>query len=188
MLEKVYDIEETTINLLKELCFISKEAPVLTRPSLEITPKVVKSHQVLRKDNVSESISECLDINTANEEEWQQLNGIGTVLSSRLVNFRSGLGGFHSIAQIASTYGLPDETFTSIEKQLCLNTPHSTIRINEADSSQLSSHLYVSPGMAMLIIRERLRNGQFKSMDDLDDRVPFDTSWIVKITPYLLFE
>ena len=41
-----------------------------------------------------------IDVNRADAQEWQQLYGIGPVLSGRIVKFRDLLGGFHHIGAI----------------------------------------------------------------------------------------
>ena len=61
-----------------------------------------------------------IKINTATEEEWKSLPGIGDVLSKRIVKFRTSIGGFKSVDDIGRTYGLPDSTFQKIKPYLIL--------------------------------------------------------------------
>lgn len=56
-----------------------------------------------------------IDINTASEDEWKALPGIGEVLSKRIVKFRNSIGGFNSIDDVKRTYGLSDSTFIVIK-------------------------------------------------------------------------
>lgn len=61
-----------------------------------------------------------IDINTATEDEWKTLPGIGDVLSKRIVKFRNAVKGFKSIEDIRKTYGLPDSTYQLILPYLML--------------------------------------------------------------------
>ena len=65
-----------------------------------------------------------VNINTATEEEWKALPGIGDVLSKRIVKFRTKLKGFISVQQVGQTYGLADSVFQKILPYLRLeNNP-----------------------------------------------------------------
>ena len=59
-------------------------------------------------------------INSAGEEEWKALPGIGEVLSKRIVKFRTKLGGFTSVDDVAKTYGLSASVFQQIRPMLSL--------------------------------------------------------------------
>lgn len=61
-----------------------------------------------------------IDINTATEEEWKALPGIGDVLAARIVKFRYKLGGFSSVEDVAKTYGLSDSAYQIILPYLLL--------------------------------------------------------------------
>ena len=61
-----------------------------------------------------------ININTATEEEWKSLPGIGDVLAKRIVKFRTAKKGFTSIDDIKKTYGLTDSVFENIRPWLLL--------------------------------------------------------------------
>lgn len=64
-----------------------------------------------------------IDINTATEEEWKALPGIGDVLSKRIVKFRNSIHGFKSVTDISKTYGLSDSAFQLILPYLVMSQP-----------------------------------------------------------------
>lgn len=72
-------------------------------------PKIVASKQITK-----------IDINTATEDEWKALPGIGDVLAARIVKFRYKLGGFSSVEEVKKTYGLSDSTYQMILPYLLL--------------------------------------------------------------------
>lgn len=55
-----------------------------------------------------------IDINTATQEEWEALPGIGEVLAGRIIKFRYVSGGFTSVYDVKKTYGLSDSVFNAI--------------------------------------------------------------------------
>lgn len=74
-----------------------------------------------KPDQYSKEKYHTIDINTATEEEWKSLPGIGDVLSKRIVKFRNSMGGFTSVNDVAKTYGLSDSTFQKIKPWLVLH-------------------------------------------------------------------
>ncbi|MCP3928945.1 MAG: helix-hairpin-helix domain-containing protein [Bacteroidetes bacterium] len=129
-----------------------------------------------------------LDINQAEAEEWQLLHGIGPAYAKRIVNFRNKLGGFHSIDQIAETYGLPDSTFQKIKPKLKKSPLIRSININTATSENLKTHPYISWKQANLIVNYREQHGVFQTTSDLELIKALSADWIQKVKPYLIAE
>lgn len=114
----------------------------------------------------------CIDINTADTLQWQALPGIGPGYARRIVGFRERLGGFHSIAQIGETYGLPDTVFKKIQPLLQIGSSSlKKIDINHADEKSLAHHPYIRYKLAGLIVRYRSMNGPFRQVEELR-RIP----------------
>lgn len=55
-----------------------------------------------------------ININTATEEEWKSLPGIGDVLAKRIIKFRTAKKGFTNVDDVKKTYGLKDSVFQNI--------------------------------------------------------------------------
>lgn len=127
-----------------------------------------------------------IDINTATAADFQELSGIGEKLSVRIVNFRDKLGGFTSVDQLGTTYGLPQETFTSIKPKLKLaNTQIKKININTATVDDLKAHPYIKWKEANLIIEYRNQHGDYKSINEIMEIKAFEQSFFDKVSPYL---
>lgn len=62
-----------------------------------------------------------IDINKADTTDWEQLPGIGKVLSKRIIKYREAIGGFHAVAELAHVYGLQPEVLSKIESYLTIN-------------------------------------------------------------------
>jgi len=128
------------------------------------------------------------DINLSTAEELQSLKGIGPVLSSRIIKFRDKLGGFHSVDQIKSTYGLADSVFQDIKPFIQMITPVHRIDLNQADFKTLNSHPYISFQMAKVISKYKEQHGNFQSIADLKKIKILSEQKIQEIAPYLKIE
>jgi len=61
-----------------------------------------------------------ININTATAEDWKAFAGIGDAIANRIIKFRTSIGGFKSVDQVAKTYGLNDSVFQQIKPFLYL--------------------------------------------------------------------
>ena len=61
-----------------------------------------------------------VNINTATEEQLEQLPGIGTSISTRIVEYRKENGKFNSIEDIKNVSGIGDAKFNKIKDNICV--------------------------------------------------------------------
>ena len=146
-----------------------------------------------------------MDVNTATEEDWKTLPGIGEVLSKRIVKYRNAKGGFKNIDEVAKTYGISDSEFAVIRPYLVMNgnisqnqsppTANSSalqtqtkININTATEDEMrASHAIPYSVIKAIIIYREQHNG-FKSVEELK-KIPFITDEMYhKISPQLTVE
>lgn len=85
------------------------------------TPATKKEVVEASSNKVPAKSYQTIDINTATEEDWKSLPGIGDVLSKRIVKFRSAVHGFKSVEDVKKTYGLTDSTYQVILPYLTIN-------------------------------------------------------------------
>lgn len=105
-----YEFENQSINWLdtskqtnnSEL--IKKDYSKKTKPYHPKKPKIVKQISI--------------DINKADSIQFTQLYGIGKVFSSRIVRYRSWLGGFHSKEQLEEVYGIDSNLLARISPNI----------------------------------------------------------------------
>lgn len=127
-----------------------------------------------------------LDINSADTAEWIALPGIGAKLASRIVNFRAKLGGFVSVEQVGSTYGLPDSTFQAIKPLLRLDAGSiNKLNVNTATREELAAHPYINWKLAGAIIAYREQHGPYQTLADLKQIMILDEATWLQIQPYL---
>ena len=130
-----------------------------------------------------------IDVNTADTSEFISLQGIGSKLSQRIINFRDKLGGFYSVEQVGETFGLPDSTFQKIKPQLKItSTAVKKININTADIELFKIHPYVRYAIGNAIIRYRSQHGNFSAVADIKKIVTITDDIFNKAAPYLTVE
>ena len=86
---------------------------------------------------------------------------------------------------MGETYGLPEETFSSIKNKLAITNSIKQININTATEDQLKAHPYIKWKEAGLIIAYREQHGDFKSLEDILKIKPLNEAFLEKVRPYL---
>jgi competence protein ComEA len=130
-----------------------------------------------------------ININSATQEEWEKLKGIGPATAARIIKFRDKLGGFISVEQVGETYGMKDSAFQQIRSNLYGNENDvQKININLSDIEQLSKHPYIRFKTAKAIIAYRAQNGLFKAVSDLQKIESITPETFQKMEKYLIIE
>lgn len=106
------------------------------------------------------------DLQLSSAEELEQLKGVGTVLSKRIVKYRDLLGGFSNKDQLGEVYGM-DSILVQCLKPSVYISPNSIKKINvELNGyNELNAHPYISRDQALSIITQRSMNGNLDSLD-----------------------
>jgi len=128
------------------------------------------------------------DLNTATAQQLQKINGIGEVLSERIIKYRNKFsGGFIDDIQLTDIYGLSPEVIERITNQFTVKTPReiNKININKASVDELVTVQYIDYEIAHYIIEERTLREGFKSLDELTKVKDFPVNKIEIIKLYL---
>lgn len=127
------------------------------------------------------------DLNLATSEDLKGINGIGDVLSERIIKFRDRLGGFLVGDQLYDVYGLEPVVVTrALERFEVVTSPKvEKININEASVAELRQLIYISQNLALNIVAYRQRNGSIDSFDELREIEDFPVEKIERIRLYL---
>jgi len=126
-----------------------------------------------------------VNINEADTASFIELPGIGSKLAGRIVSFREKLGGFHSVEQVAETFGLPDSTFQKIKPKLTVNGAVKKLNINTATKDELKLHPYIRWNLANAIVEYRNQHGAYTNLTDLKRIALVDETTFLRIAPYL---
>ncbi|MCG9791237.1 helix-hairpin-helix domain-containing protein [Flavobacterium algicola] len=110
-----------------------------------------------------------LDVNTASQEDFMKLNGIGVGYSERIIKFRESLGGFVSMEQLDDVWGLPPEVITKLNASFKIASQPviKKLDINNASVKEIAQFPYFRYALAKEIVTFRSMNGDFKNATDL---------------------
>jgi competence ComEA-like helix-hairpin-helix protein len=128
-----------------------------------------------------------IDINDSNEYQWQQIKGVGPFYARSIVKYRNLLGGFSEIEQVAETYNLPDSVFQAIRPFLISSPVVKKMPINTISVDSLRLHPYLNWKQASIMVNYRNNHGPFKEIADFYKIRVFDSTFVKKIEPYIVF-
>ena len=127
------------------------------------------------------------DLNKATADDLIRINGVGLVLSKRILKFRQALGGFHTDEQLHDVYGLEMEVVARIQKEFTvISLPEiQPVSLGKASAEELSRLVYISYELAREIIHYRDSVGEIKTLDELTKIQGFPTDRFNRIKLYL---
>ena len=139
-----------------------------------------QEHTPLKNANVR-------DINKVSASKLREVNGIGPVLSERIIKFRNRLGGFQVMEQLYDVYGLDKEVaervFTSFG--IVQKPEVHLININQASEKEIASLVYLNRDVARRIVIFREQHGPFQTLGELTKIEDFPSDKIERISLYL---
>lgn len=126
------------------------------------------------------------DLNTASASQLQIVNGIGKVLSNRIVQFRNKFkGGFISDVQLQDVYGLSPEVLEKLLERFTVKTPRQIVKfnLNSITIEQLVTIQHIDYELAHEIIEQRTLRDGFQSLKELTKvkGYPVDKSEIIEL-------
>ncbi|NJB70664.1 DNA uptake protein ComE-like DNA-binding protein [Saonia flava] len=135
----------------------------------------------------NENLLEIKDLNIVTAEELQMVNGIGDILSARIIKFRNRLGGFLVDEQLYDVYGLEAEVVQkTLERFKVLNPPMiKKTNINTASVKEIAKLVYIQYNVAQKIVVHRENIGAINSFEELEYIEGFPSDKINRIQLYL---
>lgn len=158
---------------LKIIYGLSNTAYKRIKPFVKIeTPEVAieKTKQDEEKVEI-DSYFLPIEINSADKNELQGLQGIGEVFSKRIVTYRSRLGGFYDICQLNEVYGIDEDLVTGLSDYITINTEKiSKINLNNAEYRDIISHPYIDRQTTVAIMEYKRFAGHINDLQELLDQ------------------
>lgn len=126
-----------------------------------------------------------LDLNCLDSARLVLLPGIGPVFASRIIRYRSQLGGFVSTSQLSEINGLPD----SLMEWFIIgdSIPLEKIKVNRETISEMRRHPYMNFYQARAIVELRRERGDIKGPEQLSLLEEFTAQDLERLIPYLDF-
>lgn len=109
-----------------------------------------------------------IEINSADTAIFSLLPGVGSIISSRIVKYRSVLKGFYAKDQLLEVYGVDSLLYSKISSYLIVDS--ITIEkqnLNEMPVGRMKNHPYLNFYQAKAIYEYRNKVGNFESIKDV---------------------
>jgi len=142
------------------------------------------------KPKVAKVQKEKFDINLADTTQLKAIYGIGSVISRRIILYRTNLGGFLSFDQLYEVWGLDTAVVGRLAEKTVIAagfTPNK-LAINHCSEQDLSRHPYVRTKLARAIVNYRFQHGNFTSLDDLKKIGIMEEKVFLRIKPYITLD
>jgi DNA uptake protein ComE-like DNA-binding protein len=146
-----------------------------------------RRHRAVASVQANRSSSK-VDLNRCDTSALIALPGIGSVLSVRILKYRSLLGGFASVEQLKEVYGLSAETFELIRERCLADT--SAVRrvsVNTSDYRELCRIPYIQKYEVAAILKYRELKGRIGGITDLTGNKILTPEQAEKTGPYMDF-
>lgn len=174
-LKKIYSIADKDYKKWKTFIKIKEKKRTSARPR--------KHKEVI----VNKEVTRIIELNSADSLDLISLNGIGKVLSERIIRYRTFLGGFHKPEQLLEVYGMSSETFAKIREKIKVDTSFiQTKNLNTVTFKALNRHPYISFAQTKAIFKYREIMGKFKHPKELIKNNLVDSVTYKKVAPYLI--
>ncbi|WP_207424735.1 helix-hairpin-helix domain-containing protein [Desertivirga brevis] len=174
---------------LKKIYSLRSEDYDRLEPYIAI-PNSYRTKPLFRKfeKRLSEREKSIININTADSAELETLRGIGPAFASRIIKYRSRLGGFWKKEQLLEVYGLDSIKYKGFEDRIMVE-PGAVLKtnVNSASFEDLKRFPYLSYKQINAIVQYRKQHGNYGSPTDLKKVLLLNDEVIAKIAPYISF-
>ncbi len=156
-----------------------------------VTRAKPNSTPIFQNHTITKTFDQKQDLNVATAEQLKKINGIGEVLSERIIKYRNKFkGGFISDVQLNDIYGLAPEVIVRLTNEFTVKTPREfqKINLNTASANELVTIQYIDYEIAHYIIEERTLREGYKSLDELTKVKNFPIHKIEIIKLYLTLD
>lgn len=153
-------------------------------------PVFVTSEKRTFKPQIKEKVFPVQDLNEATAEALMRVNGVGEVLSKRIVKYRESIGGFRDEEQVKDVYGLSPEVVERITKSFkILKAPNMEKQdlnsISLLDLSQIPGFSYE---LAREVVEYREQKKRIGSFEELGKIKGFPVEKLERIQLYLTIQ
>lgn len=165
-------------------------SPYFKFPDWVTNPKKDNS-QNYSYNNKLKTFAQKQGLNSATAQQLQKVNGIGEVLSERIIKYRNKYkGGFIADVELQEVYGLAPEVIDNITQQFTVKNPRVVPRINlnAATRDELVTIPFIDYELAHDIIEQRLLREGYNSISELTKVKDFPINKFKIIELYLLLE
>lgn len=194
-LKSIYGLDDSTYRQLKEYIRLPEKkeeiADTSVHDSKSRASKDTSNQEKPRKQSANSGFEEPktkarVNLNQADTNALQEVYGIGSVFSERLVKYRQLLGGFHAKGQLLEVYGLDSAHFENIAPQLRIDEVQiQQLSLNNAEFETLQDHPYLEYSDVLAIVNYRDKVDTIKTKKALLEDAILGKELYKKVAPYL---
>ncbi|NEU07663.1 hypothetical protein GZH53_04985 [Flavihumibacter sp. R14] len=178
-LKKIYSISARKYQELEPYIVIRNSKRLsghVSYDQIRYVPSIRKDSQVM------------IELNAADSVELETIKGIGPAFASRIIRYRTRLGGFFRKEQLRDVYGVDSLKYAELKDQVMVDPALvQKININKASFEELRKHPYLTFKQMNAIIQYRKQHGDYRSIEDLRKIAILNDEILRKIEPYLIF-
>ncbi len=165
-------------------------SPYFKFPEWVATRNTTSNNSTKNPKPKEKSYENKIDLNTATAEELQEVRGIGKVLSSRIIEYRTRLGGFYDDSQLENVFGLQEDVIQRLLLSFAVKTPIEIkkLNVNEASASDFSTLPGVSFELGKKMWEFRRLRQRIDSITELKKVEGMSEAKFRQIQLYLLIE
>ncbi|MFT4800928.1 MAG: competence protein ComEA [Flavobacteriaceae bacterium] len=147
---------------------LNKISPYFKFPDWINNPKPKTKY--IKKGFKEKTFKQKVDLNTATQEQLEEVNGIGKAFSKRIIAYRNKLGGFTDDIQLYGVYGLDYQVTNRVLNEFTVKTPKDIVKmnLNTISASDIATIPGISFDLAKRIWEYRILNEQIKSFSGLE--------------------
>lgn len=177
---RIYGLEPDLFERLKPYIRIAEPK---VAEAIKVDTVVIR--EVVEKKTFKYPEGTLVDVNGADTAELKKIPGIGSGIAKAIVSYRTRLGGFYALEQLAEIeYMTP-----ALMKWFKLEEPVvRPLKVNEAGLETLRSHPYLNFYQAKVIIEHRRKKGKLKSLSQLSLYEEFTEKDLERLSAYLTFD
>ncbi len=129
-----------------------------------------------------------VSINTADSATLRTVSGIGEYLVTRIIDYRTRLGGYVQKEQLLEIPGMYPENFERIVPQIFIDSAGiQKIDINFASPDRIGKHPYVDGATLRKLLKYRQLKGGWRTTQELIEQDILTPQRAEKLAPYLIF-
>ncbi|MDP3312286.1 helix-hairpin-helix domain-containing protein [Lutibacter sp.] len=155
-------------------------------PSLKFPDWVNRQSNKAMESTVKKSYKK-LDINLVNESDFESVNGIGTKLAKRIVDYRAKLQGFTSNDQVYEVWNIDKEVVDKVlQKYHVIEIPQiKKLNVNTATFKEILKIPYMDYELTKKIVNYREEVAEIQSIEELKKIEGFPLNKFSRIALYL---
>ncbi|MEE4000919.1 helix-hairpin-helix domain-containing protein [Tenacibaculum sp. FZY0031] len=196
-----YRKQNKWINSAKEFKQVTKISDSLLNrivPYVKFPDWVVKKESQKKKSKIESGLIEkhtynkeykifTNDINKATQRDFETINGIGEVLSSRIIKYRDKLQGYSLTEQLYEVWGLDEATINRIEQTFAvIEKPIiKKVNINTARFKEVLENPYINYELCKKIFEYRDEVAELQDISELRNIKDFPLNKYSRIILYL---